>query len=131
MPWVSGAPEGGFTTATPWLPMGKGHLEAAVDVQDADHASVLNFTRRLLGVRGASRALITGDIAFEDVEAPLLALWRSSGDESLLCIFNLGEAPQPRPSCMPKDADALLTSGWREGDMTGSVPEYSVWIGRV
>tara|TARA_R110002033_G_scaffold15752_18_gene44272 strand:- start:4722 stop:5837 length:1116 start_codon:yes stop_codon:yes gene_type:complete len=131
MPWVSAALEGGFTTGTPWLPMGQGHLEAAVDVQEADTESVLNFTRRLLQVRGTSMALTAGDINFEEADVPLLAFWRSSGDESLFCIFNLGKSPRPRPACMPGDAPALLTSGWPAGGTAGAVPEYSVWIGRV
>ena len=131
MPWVSAALEGGFTTGTPWLPMGQGHLEAAVDVQEADTKSVLNFTRRLLQVRGTSMALTAGDINFEEADVPLLAFWRSSGDESLFCIFNLGKSPRPRPACMPGDAPVLLTSGWPAGGTAGAVPEYSVWIGRV
>ena len=131
MPWVSRAPVGGFTTGVPWLPMGQGHLEAAVDVQHGDSESVLNFTRRLLAVRGASGALTEGDIEFEEVAAPLLAFRRSSGGETLLCIFNLGASAQARPSCIPEDARVLLASGWDADGMTGAVPEYSVWIGRT
>jgi alpha-glucosidase len=113
------------------LPMGQGHLEAAVDVQDDDPESVLNFTRRLLEVRGAHASLTAGDIAFEDAEASLLAFRRSYGDETLFCLFNLGQSPQPRPACMPTNAAVLLTSGWGAGDVGGYVPEYSVWIGRA
>ncbi len=131
MPWTSDENECGFTAGLPWLPMGQGHLERAVDVQDTDAGSVLNFTRRLLEVRKASNALTAGDISFEEVNAPLLAFRRSCEGERLLCVFNLGPSPQSRPACMRTGADELLASGWSKGDMHGPVPEYSVWIGRA
>jgi alpha-glucosidase len=53
MPWRADAPNGGFTTGTPWLPMGAENLSRAVDVQEAEPTSLLHWTRNLLALRRA------------------------------------------------------------------------------
>ncbi|KJS37792.1 MAG: alpha-glucosidase [Hyphomonas sp. BRH_c22] len=130
MPWVKDAAEAGFTTGRPWLPIGQGHADAAVDQQNDDARSVLNFTRKVLSIRRESPALMLGEIAFFDAQAPLLAFRRMSRDESVLCVFNLGGMPIQRPGYLPSGATALAESGWAENP-SGSIPEYSVWIGRT
>ena len=130
MPWTHDACAAGFTSGTPWLPVGQGHAAAAADVQEAIAGSVLNFTRHVMNLRRSSPALTFGDIIFEEADAPLLVFWRVEGDEKVLCVFNLGAGSRPRPHCMPSDATALAESGWT-GEFLGDVPEYSAWIGRV
>jgi alpha-glucosidase len=98
MPWRAAAPQAGFTTGRPWLPLGSGHAELAVDAQQHDAHSTLNLTRRLLGFRRRHAALRMGTLRFLDVPEPLLAFERSTGTERLLCLFNIGEAPQPVPT---------------------------------
>jgi len=130
MPWVRARGAAGFTTGGPWLPIGQGHAEAAVDQQSEDAGSVLNFTREILRLRQDSAALMVGDIEFFDAQEPLLAFRRVSREETVLCLFNLGAVPIARPDFLPSGATAWAESGWAE-NATGSVPEYSVWIGRV
>lgn len=130
MPWVRGQSAAGFTTGSPWLPIGQGHAEAAVDQQSEDAGSVLNFTRKILRLRKDSAALMVGDIEFFDTQETLLAFRRMSRDERVLCVFNLGRMPIQRPEFLPLDATALVESGWAE-KASGSLPEYSVWIGRI
>ncbi len=48
MPWT---PEGGFTTGTPWLPLGPDVATRNVAVQKADPHSVWNTYRKLLALR--------------------------------------------------------------------------------
>jgi alpha-glucosidase len=130
MPWRADAPQAGFTTGTPWLPLGAEHAALSVAVQEQDRDSVLHFTRRMLALRTASPALMLGEIAFEAVDVPLLAIRRRHEGETLLCVFNLGGAVCARPRVMPVHAQPLEVSGWGE-DLQGDVPAWSVWIAKI
>jgi alpha-glucosidase len=92
MPWIASAPNAGFSTVEPWLPVDPRHLALAVDAEEADPASTLHVARRMIGLRKAHPALRLGGL--ELVEAGgLLAFHRyerSGGGERLLCVFNLG-----------------------------------------
>jgi alpha-glucosidase len=127
MPWDAQVPNAGFSTGTPWLPLGAGHADLAVSVQDADPDSVLEFTRRCIAVRNASPALCRGDIEFVDTGAPLLVFRRRTADEERLCIFNLGEVPVQRPASVPVQGQPLVSSGW-EKDVDCGVPPRSALI---
>ena len=103
MPWTSAAPHAGFSTTEPWLPLDPAHLPLAVDVQEADPASMLHTTRRILRLRHAHPALRTGDMTMLDLPEPLLGFTRTVADEQLMAIFNLGHVP----------ADWSVPKGWR------------------
>ena len=90
MPWRAGAPHAGFSTSEPWLPVDPRHLALAVDAQEADPASTLPFTRRLLALRRAWPALRTGELVLRPAEGEVLAFERVLGGQRLLCVFNLG-----------------------------------------
>ena len=94
MPWVAEAPQAGFTTGMPWLPVDERHRALAVDRQAADPHSTLALTRRLLALRRASPALRHGALQILHAQGPLFAMRRSHGDEHLVVALNLGEAPQ-------------------------------------
>ncbi|MEZ5895213.1 MAG: alpha glucosidase [Parvularculaceae bacterium] len=115
IPWRSGAPQSGFSSAPPWLPVDPRHDALAIDVQDADPDSVLNFTRKLLRIRRASAALRLGDISFDDA-AEILAFTRRHGDERRLCVFNLTDAPHPIPRGLAANAQPLIAVGKQAGD---------------
>ncbi len=89
MPWIADARHGGFSRVEPWLPLGADHAGMAVDLQDRDPGSTLNACRRFLKWRKARQPLIDGDLSLVDAPAPVLAFTRSSGEQSVLCIFNL------------------------------------------
>ncbi|MBN8815171.1 MAG: alpha glucosidase [Sphingomonas sp.] len=126
MPWRGNPNDhAGFSTAAPWLPIGEDHASLAVDRQNADPASLLNLTRRLIAFRHASDALMTGDVAMLAVTDTLLAFERSAGTETLLCVFNL--APE-HADWTPTDAgqwSAVETvgdvDGWRLGGYAGLI----------
>jgi alpha-glucosidase len=63
----------------------------AVDVQDADADSILNFFRHLIAMRFDSAALRVGDLAFLDAPRNVLAFMRRADGESVVCVFNLGD----------------------------------------
>ncbi|MFB9145406.1 alpha-glucosidase family protein [Halomonas alkalicola] len=98
MPW-SDAESGGFTApgVEPWLPMEARHLPLAVARQEDDSSSVLSATRRLLAFRAAHPALVDGDLELVEVGDELLGFVRATGEERLLCLFNLtGQAREAR-----------------------------------
>jgi alpha-glucosidase len=90
MPWVSGAPNAGFSAVEPWLPVDPAHLPLAVDAQEADPASTLHVARRLIALRRRHQVLRTGKVHFVETNTPLLIFERGEGAEALLFAFNLG-----------------------------------------
>ena len=131
MPWEHAAASGGFTTAAkPWLPLAQEHAERAVDLQDSDPASVLNFTRRFLAWRRAQSALVLGDIRFLDVKAPLLAFERFDDRTNLLVVLNFSAEPRifgPEMPLRSLDAPGLGGSLSRQGI---SLPPFQAFIGQ-
>ncbi len=103
MPWKAEAPQAGFSTGEPWLPVDPRHLALAVDRQEADPASMLHATRRLIALRKAHPALTRGDMRLLDAPDGAIFFERALGDERLLCVFNLGLDP----------VDWSPPSGWR------------------
>lgn len=89
MPWISEAPNAGFSTAEPWLPVDPRHAALAVDKQEKDPRSTLNTVRSFLDFRRRHKALRLGSIEFQDTPEPVLAFRRAHGGESLVCAFNL------------------------------------------
>lgn len=92
MPWDA-APNAGFTTGTPWLPLNPDWPERNVARLAQAPGSPLALHRRLLALRRAHPALAIGDIALLDAEGDVLAYERRSGDERLLIALNLGDTP--------------------------------------
>jgi alpha-glucosidase len=96
MQW-SAAPNAGFTTGEPWLPLAFDFETVNVEAERADPRSMLNLHRRLIGLRRAHPALSVG--IYQPVEAGghVLAYIRSSGAERFLIALNLGHAPATLP----------------------------------
>ncbi len=122
MPWQGDALGLGFSDATPWLPVGPDHATLAVDQQEADAQSMLQWTRAVLALRRAHPALRTGGVTVVHADAAVLAFERHAldhegGDERLLCVFNL--SPEPR-RWAPADPES-----WRLLAESGSVEDWS------
>ncbi|WP_404334831.1 alpha-amylase family glycosyl hydrolase [Sphingomonas sp. MMS12-HWE2-04] len=90
LPWAAEAPQLGFTTGKPWLPVGPDHAALAVDRQQADPESLLNLTRRLIALRHAQPALAAGSMSVTHAEGDLLIFERAGDGRTLRCAFNLG-----------------------------------------
>src|SRR3546814_11790335 len=89
--WISDVCSSNLVSDTdPCLPLGADHAALAVDRQEADPASMLALTRRLVTLRAAHPALRCGDNAHWVVEGDLLAFDRIAGGETIRCLFNLG-----------------------------------------
>lgn len=89
LPWTAQDEHGGFTTGTPWLPLGDENLARAVDRQQDDPASLLNLTRGLLALRRSHAALREGSFSLLHADACRLVFRREAQGQSVLCAFNL------------------------------------------
>lgn len=127
MPWDGTKPNLGFTTGTPWLPMGAAHAALAADVQTRDPASTLAFARAMLKARKDHADLRDADLTLLDAPLPMLAFRRGP----ILCAFNLGGVAMDW--ALPPQVTALdLGTGVarREGDRLTLGP-LSAWFGRL
>ncbi len=95
MPWAASAPQAGFSSANrTWLKLDPAHVAYAVDNQEAATASTLSYARQILALRRSLPALVSGDITLLDAPEDILAFTRTAtGQQDVLCVFNLGEAP--------------------------------------
>lgn len=110
MVWTD-AEGGGFSppgAAPPWLPVDPRHLPLAARVQEADPASMLHFTRRMLALRRAWPALQTGSQHPLPAPEGVLAFERRGEGTRLLCAVEL--AGRPARLELPPGA-ALLDTG--------------------
>jgi alpha-glucosidase len=91
MQWSS-QPNAGFAPgdATPWLPINSNY-EAGVNVKDQreDPASLLNYYRRLLGVRSSTPALVGGEfLTLHPNAKEYLAFLRKVERQTVLVVLN-------------------------------------------
>ncbi|MEM8591420.1 MAG: alpha-glucosidase family protein [Pseudomonadota bacterium] len=94
MVWEKAAENAGFSSGKPWLPVKAPQQARAVDGQEDDPESALNFYRRTIGFRKETPALRMGKTTFLNLPEPILAFRRSTPDQSLTCVFNLSTDPQ-------------------------------------
>lgn len=90
MPWVAAAPDAGFGSTDPWLPVGAENTVRAVDVQESDPQSLLAHTRAMLALRKAHPALHHGTVSECRADGDLLALTRQAADETIRVLANFG-----------------------------------------
>ena len=129
MPWSKGNAYAGFSESKPWLPIGQGHSEMSAANQEPDAGSVLAFTRQFLEARSKSNALRLGDVSFPDAPEPLLAIRRVNGDETVLCLFNLGADDLGVPPGLAGGYDCMIASGAAKAT-PNALGAHAVWIGR-
>lgn len=98
LPWTAQDEHGGFTSGQPWLPLGAENMARAVDRQEADPASLLNLTRRMIALRAAHPALRTGTCEVLLADSARLVLRRAAAGETILAVFNLSDAEAAWPA---------------------------------
>ena len=103
------APNAGFSTAEPWLPLSADWPVRNVEGQRSDPASMLTLHRRLLALRRDHAALCAGGYRGVPVEAEeVFAYERFADGESLRVVLNFGHAPQSLP--LPEGDWTILLS---------------------
>ncbi len=93
MVWNKSQPNAGFSQAAPWLPVKPPQAARAVAGQAADNDSVLAQYRQVLALRAGTAALKSGACRFVEATDRLLVFERTSGDQRVLCAFNLSDQP--------------------------------------
>ena len=73
-----------------------GYEAVNVEAQTRDPSSLLNWMRRMLAVRKSSKAFGRGRLSFLNPgNRKILAYLREYGEETILCVANLGRSAQP------------------------------------
>lgn len=125
MPWQVQSAQGGFTTGTPWLPLGAENLARAVDRQDADPHSLLHLTRDLLVLRRSHPALRLGDFTVLHAGTDVLAIRRRVDDTSVIGVFNMGPRQAAWPAAAPTGGGVLLAVN---GAAPWSLPPFAALL---
>ena len=116
MQWDA-SPLGGFTDATPWLPLVDPQARNVAD-QAADPASLLSLYRRLIAARRASPALARGTHRSLFGVAPEVLAWlREADGERVLALLNTGESTRSATSrrVAADDGEVVVATGARSG----------------
>ncbi len=92
MPW-SPASGAGFTSGTPWLPIGAESWRVNVESESSDSASMLSLYRDLIHLRRREAALTIGSYRERFVEDNVFAYERASGSRRLLIALNFADTP--------------------------------------
>jgi alpha-glucosidase len=96
MPWGGGGPNGGFSTAQPWLRMAPDVETRNVATEDADPLSVLSTYRKLLWLRRRHPALQVGSYRrLRGTSRDLYAFERSTADQSIIVAVNFATKVTP------------------------------------
>ncbi|GEN98382.1 alpha-glucosidase [Novosphingobium sediminis] len=125
LPWQAQSEQGGFTTGEPWLPLGEDNHARAVDLQDADPASLLNLTRALLALRKENAALRTGDFTVLHAAGDVLAFRRCAEGSRVTGVFNMGHRTAPWPAAASPAGRVLHAVN---GAAPGTLPPFSALL---
>ncbi|MFC4293253.1 alpha-amylase family glycosyl hydrolase [Sphingorhabdus arenilitoris] len=128
MPWEAESHNAGFGSGETWLPLGEDHIAMAVDRQNADAASMLNLTRRLIALRNQIPALRAGNIAKCDAQGDLLELVREHDGTQISCLFNMGTGSIDIAAHNIDPQDILIAPG---GSSAASLPAFGFIIGKI
>jgi alpha-glucosidase len=95
MQWDA-APNAGFTSGEPWLPIAGDYRRVNVHEQREDPGSILSLYRRLIALRRGEPALEVGRFEACPAAHDVVAYFRRAreGDANFLVALNLGSRPQ-------------------------------------
>ncbi|HYC96284.1 MAG TPA: alpha-amylase family glycosyl hydrolase [Sphingomicrobium sp.] len=110
MAWDS-APNGGFSTGQPWLPLHDDWPTRNVSTQEDDPGSMLSLYRRLLRLRRAEPALSIGSIQLDQGSEHVLAYRRRYGGAQLQILLNLSGTERQWPQGAQSGAVLMSTLG--------------------
>ena len=96
MPWDS-SHECGFTSGTPWLPIGEANREVNVETSMQVQDSMLALYQRLLRLRRREPALVAGRLTEMTSEGGVLQFVTSHRENQFKVAVNLAEEPRRIP----------------------------------
>ncbi|NUQ20582.1 MAG: DUF3459 domain-containing protein [Gemmatimonadaceae bacterium] len=113
MQWTGSAPNGGFTTGTPWLPVASDVDSVNVAREQRDSASTLALYERLLKLRKTEPALARGSFRLLPRQGDVVAFLREDGSRGrYLTLVNVGTTAT---TYAPAAGDRLTRGGKRRG----------------
>lgn len=118
---------GGFSTTSPWLPLGDANRSRAAARQAGDQQSMLETTRRLLAMRRKTPELRHGRFELVSAKGDLLVFHRTLQGRSVICAFNLGDTE----AALPINNGAMATLASVNGGNAAMLPGISAYIGRL
>jgi glycosidase len=93
MQWTDGA-YSGFSTATPWQPLGPGWENYNVSLESQSSGSIFSHYRTLIQIRNEHAALRVGDLTVLTMtDEAIFSFVRVSANEAVLVLVNLGDQP--------------------------------------
>ena len=115
MQWSS-APNAGFSSARPWLPVAADFERNNVESQRDDPASMLSLCRALLALRRARPSLSIGSYSALDTAPRVLGYRRTHGGLRDAVLLNLGDQAESVSLRELLGARVLLSTHLRQGD---------------
>jgi alpha-glucosidase len=113
------SPSAGFTTGSPWLPLGDDHAAVNVEALERDQTSILHLYRRLTHLRRTFPTLVRGTLQFVTADQHLLSFQRVGEEERFLVVLNVGHDPVRVPlengtvlisTCLDRNAESVSGS---------------------
>jgi glycosidase len=93
MQW-SAEPSSGFTSATPWQPLGPGWNTYNVALEAQDPNAILSYYQALIRIRNQHAALRVGALdVLTTTDEAVFSFLRVSEAEAVLVIINVGDQP--------------------------------------
>jgi glycosidase len=93
LPWTNGT-NGGFTTGTPWYPLGTPYINNNIQTQSASPTSLLSRYRNLIHLRNKELALRKGGYrAATSSNTGVFAFGRDLDQEAILVVHNFSDFP--------------------------------------
>jgi alpha-glucosidase len=136
MQW-DGSANGGFSKASPWLPVPPSSKAHNVEDESKDASSVLNFYKSVLKLRHGNEALLDGGYApLNETDQNVLSYLRVYNDQVVLVALNMsGTEQKPDFQLSHKgfsSARSLLTTPGTSiaGDVV-TLPAYGVFIAQL
>ena len=127
MVWEKDAPNAGFSTGEPWLPVKTPQAARAVNMAEAQNDGVLQTYRAAFAFRKERAELRLGKTAFPKLPEPLLAVQRTHGGSTVTGIFNLSSAPQ-KVSIKGKAQQIGPQSGTLKGTQIDLPANGYIWL---
>ena len=84
------SPTAGFTTGSPWLPIGDDYASTNVEALERDPSSILHLYRRLIHLRRTSPTLVSGKLQVVTADGHLLSFQRAGEKDCFQVSLNLG-----------------------------------------
>lgn len=113
MPWAPpsvAGPGAGFTSGTPWLPLGPDAETRNVASQRADGRSTLHLHRRLIALRRRLPALLAGSHRTVALSPSVWAYERRLGDQRVVVALNFSTRPAALPDVGTESMRLLVSS---------------------